>query len=71
MFQSLIVLSFDPLASIVPVLLKETKRTVASCPYKVGISVFVLMFQSLIVASYDPLARIVLLLLKQTEATDF
>ena len=67
MFQSLIVLSHDPLAKIVPVLLKATELTDSLCPYRVAISVFVSIFQSLIVVSDDPLARIFLLLLKQIE----
>ena len=49
MFQSLIVLSADPLARIVPVLLKATELTERQCPYKLAISVLVSMFQSLIV----------------------
>ena len=57
MLQSLIVLSYDPLARIVPVLLKVTELTLALCPYKVAISVLVSMLQSLIVLSYDPLAK--------------
>ena len=68
MFQSLIVLSHDPLARIVPVLLQETEVTGCVCPYKVAISVLVSMFQSLIVSD-DPLARIVPMLLKETELT--
>ena len=70
MFQSLIVLSADPLARIVPVLSKVTQVTYFLCPYKVAISVFVSMFQSLIVLSLDPLANIVPVLLKATEVTN-
>ena len=51
MFQSLIVLSSEPLAKIVPVLLKATEVTLFECPYKLAISVLVSMFQSLIVLS--------------------
>ena len=69
MFQSLIVLCSEPLANIVPVLLKVTEVTLLLCPYKFAISVLVSMFQSLIVLSYDPLARIVSVLLKATEVT--
>ena len=68
-FQSLIVLSFDPLARIVPVLLKATELTLSKCPDKVLISVLVSTFQSLIVLSCDPLARIVPMLLKATDRT--
>ena len=71
MFQSLIVLSLDPLARIVPVLLKATELTLYLCPDKVLISVLVLTFQSLIIASYDALARIVPVWLKATEVTPF
>ena len=67
MFQSLILLSDDPLAKIVPVLLKATELTTSECPDKVLISVLVSMFQSLIVLSDDPLAKIVPVLLKATE----
>ena len=70
MFQSLIALSYDPLARIVPVLLKATELTTFECPYKLAISVLVSMFQRLIVLS-DPLARIVPVLLKATEVTKF
>ena len=70
MFQSLSV-SHDPLANIVPILLKATEVTDSLCPYKVAISVFVSMFQSLIVLSFDPLANIVPILLKATEAIRF
>ena len=59
MFQSLIVSSYDPLARVVPVLLKETEVTSNLCPYKLAISVLVSMFQSLIILFRDPLARIV------------
>ena len=59
MFQSLIVLSSDPLARIAPVLLNVTEVTLSSCPFRVVISVLVSTFQSLIVLSSDPLARIV------------
>ena len=69
MFQSLIVLSFDPLARIVPVLLKITELTLFLCPYRVKISAFVSTFQSLIVLSFDPLANIFPVLLKATELT--
>ena len=69
MFQSLIVLSYDPLARIVPMLLKATEVTSLSCPNKYKISVLVSMFQSLIVLSSEPLARIVPVLLKATEVT--
>ena len=69
MFQSLIVLSHDPLAKIVPVLLKATELTTSECPYKLAISFLVSIFQSLIVFSNDPLARIVPVLLKATEIT--
>ena len=68
-FQSLIELSSDPLARIVPVLLKATEVTVDLCPHKFAISVLVSIFQSLIVLSYDPLARIVPVLLNATEVT--
>ena len=71
MFQSLIALSYDPLARIVPVLLKATELTTFECPYKLAISVLVSMFQRLIVLSFDPLARIVPVLLKATEVTKF
>ena len=69
MFQSLIVLSYEPLAKIVPVLLKATEVTVPLCPSKLAISVLVSMFQSLIVLSCEPLAKIVPVLLKATEVT--
>ena len=69
MHQSLIVLSSDPLAKIVPILLKATEVTSFSCPYKVAISFCVSMHQSLIVLSNDPLAKIVSVLLKATEET--
>ena len=70
-FQSLIVLSYDPLARIVPVLLKATELTLSKCPDKVAISVLLSTFQSLIVLSSDPLARIVPVLLKATELTPY
>ena len=69
MFQSLIVLSHDPLARIVPVLLKATEMTHFICPYRLAISILASIFQSLIVLSNDPLARIVPLLLIATEVT--
>ena len=69
MFQSLIVLSYDPLARIVPVLLKATEVTLLLCPYKFAIFVLVSMFQILIVLSSEPLARIVPVLLKAKEVT--
>ena len=69
MFQSLIVLSREPLAKIVPVLLKATEVTQSLCPSKLAISVLVSMFQSLIVLSSEPLAKIVPVLLKATEVT--
>ena len=64
MFHSLIVLSSDPLAIIVPVQLKATEVTDPLCPYKLAIYVFVSRLHSLIVSSHDPLARIVSVLLK-------
>ena len=69
MLQSLIVLSYDPLAKIVPVLLKATEQTAFECPSKLVISVLVSMFQSLIVLFHDPLAKIVPVLLKATQLT--
>ena len=69
MLQSLIVLSYDPLARSVPMLLKATDVTPYSFPDKFAISVLASIFQSLIVLSYDPLATIVPVLLKQTEVT--
>ena len=57
MFQSFIVLSFDPLAKRVPLLLNATNVTGLLCPYNVEISVSVSMFQSFIVLSSDPLAK--------------
>ena len=69
MFQSLIVLSFDPLARIVPVWSKATDVTSYECSSKVAIIVLVSMFQSLIVLSHDPLTKIVPDLLKATETT--
>ena len=51
MFQSIIALSSDPLARIVPVLLKATQVTGPSCPYRLPISTLVSKFQSLIVLS--------------------
>ena len=69
MFHSLIVLSHDPLAKIVPVLLNTIDVIGPLCPYKFPISALLSMFQSLIVLSYDPLARIVPVLLKATEVT--
>ena len=62
--------SFDPLARIVPALLKATEVTQSLCPYKFPISVLVSIFQSLIVLSFDPLARIVPVLLKATDVTE-
>ena len=59
MFQSLIVLSYDPLARIVPFVLNATDLTEPVCPFSVTISVLVYTFQSLIVLSSDPLAKIV------------
>ena len=49
MFHNFIVLSYDPLARMVPILLKATEVTTSPCPNKVVIIVFVSMFQSLIV----------------------
>ena len=69
MLHSLIVLSYDPLARIAPVLLKATEETQSLCPYKFAISVLVSIFHSLIILSSDPLARIVPVLLKATEVT--
>ena len=69
MFQSLIVISYDPLARIVPVLLKATAVTLSLCPSRVVISIYVSIFQSLIVVSLDPLARIVSVLLIATAFT--
>ena len=69
MFQSLIVLSDDPVDRIVPVLLKATEVTQLQCPYKLAIYFLVSMFQSLIVLSREPLAKIVPVLLKATEVT--
>ena len=71
MFQSLIVLSLDPLARIVPMLLKATEVSQCWCPNKVAISVLVSTFQSLIVQSHNQLAIIVPMLLKATEITIF
>ena len=68
MFQRFIVLLHNPLARIVPVLLKATEVTPLSC-YKVAISVFVSRLQNLIIPSPDPLARIVPILLKATAVT--
>ena len=48
-FQSLILLSFDPLARIVPVLLKATVFTLPWWSFRVAISVLVSTFQSLTV----------------------
>ena len=62
-------LSYDPLAKIVPALLKATEVTFCLCPYKIAISVCVSIFHSFIVLSADPLARIVSVLLKQTDMT--
>ena len=69
MLQILILSSYDPLARIVPFLLKATDVTHLLCPYKVAISFIVLMSHSLIVLSFDPLARIVPVLLNATEVT--
>ena len=69
MFHSFIVL--DPLARIVPLLLKATDKTQPSCPYKVAISFYDSTFHSFIVLSLDPLARIVPLLLKATDLTEY
>ena len=69
MSQSLIVASSDPLAKIVPILLKATEMTALSCPNRLAISVFVLMSQSLIIVFDDPLAKIVPVLLKAIEVT--
>ena len=69
MFQSFIVPLNNPLARIVPVLLKATDVTPYLCPDKFAISVLVSIFQSLIVVSFDPLARIVPVLLKSTDMT--
>ena len=66
-FQSLIMFC-EPLARIVPVLLKQRQLTLNS--NRLAISVFVSIFQSLIVLSYDPLAKIVPVLLKATELTE-
>ena len=67
MFQSLIILSYDPLARIVPSLLKVTEVINCSCPSRSAIHFYSLTSQSLIVVSYDPLAKIVPVLLKATE----
>ena len=69
MFHNFIVLSYDPLAKIVPALLKATEFTFCLCPYRLAISVCVSMFHSFIVLSADPLAKIVSVLLKATEVT--
>ena len=62
-------LSYDPLAKIVPALLKATEVTFCLCPYRLAISVFVSMLHNFIVLSLDSLARIVSVLLKQTDMT--
>ena len=49
MFQSLIVLSYDPLARIVSVLLNITEVTNFLCPFKLAISFLVSIFHSIIV----------------------
>ena len=46
MFQSLIVLSDDPLARITPLLLKQTEVMLFLCPYKLPITVFVSIFHT-------------------------
>ena len=48
-FQSLILFSNDPLARIVPILLKTTEVTGFSCPFNIAISLSVSMSQSAIV----------------------
>ena len=69
-FHSLIVLSSDPLASIVPFVLNATDITQSLCPLSVAISVLVFTFHSLIVPSYDPLASIVPFVLNATALTE-
>ena len=81
MFQNLILPSSDPLAIIVPVLLKATavilslkyslltNYSMYSFSYRLAIVVLVSTFQSLILLSFDPLARIVPVLLKATVFT--
>ena len=69
-FHSLIVLSDDPLARIVPFVLNATELTQLLCPLSVAISVLVSTFHSLIVLSDDPLARIVPFVLNETELTE-
>ena len=68
-FHSLIVLSPDPLARIVPFVLNATDFTSSLCPLSVAISVLVSTFHSLIVLSNDPLARIVPFVLNATDFT--
>ena len=63
------VLSQDPLAIIVPVLLKATDVILSVCPDPFIISGLVSMFHKLIELSLEPLAKIVPLLLKATEVT--
>ena len=62
------VLSQDPLAIIVPVLLKATDVILSVCPDPFIISGLVSMFHKLIELSLE-LAKIVPLLLKATEVT--
>ena len=50
-FHSFIVLSSDPLARIVPLLLNATDLTQEKCPFKVAISVYDYTFHSFIVLS--------------------
>ena len=69
MFQSLIVLSLDPLTIVVPLLLIATEVTQFLCPYRLASSVFVSIFQSVIILSHPPLTRMIPVLSKTTELT--
>ena len=66
-FQSIIVLSFDPLANRVPLGLNATELIKSLCPSNVAIKILVSRFQSFIVLSQDPLANRVPLGLNATE----
>ena len=67
--HNLIVLSEDPLARIVPVLLKATDYTQLEWPIKALVSYKVYKFHNFIVLSADPLASNVLLGLNAIDIT--